>query len=428
MSGAAAVRGKSKLAICGGEPVLSEPLPGHQNFGAEETAAAMRVMKSGCLSGFYGSAGPRFLGGPEVRQFEADWCERFGVAHAVAMNSATSCLMAATAACKLGPGDEMIAPPFTMSASATAAKLWGARTVFADIRADSFTLDPDSVAKLITPRTKAIMAVNLFGQPADLDELLALARPHGIKVIEDNAQAPGALYKGRAAGTVADIGVFSLNCHKIIQTGEGGVACTNDDALAERLRLIRNHGEAVVREIGYRQSPESIIGFNFRMGELEAAIGTEQLAKLDTLTAARQDLAGLYDERLRSLPGLTVPEVLPSRSHVYYVYALTLDPAHAGFSRRALVSALAAEGVECFEGYCRPLYQEALFAQDQDSDTASCPVTERLYGEQLLFHGWLYPEIVPFGAAICDAFEKIWDNRSDLASLDDEHASPSGRG
>jgi len=428
MSGAAATRSMTQLAICGGKPVLNEPLPEHRNIGAEETAAAMRVMQSGCLSAFYGSAGARFLGGPEVRKFEANWCDRFEVAHAVAMNSATSCLMAAVAACGLGPGDEMIVPPFTMTASATAAKLWGARPVFADIRNDSFTLDPDSVAGLITPRTKAIMAVNLFGQPADLDELMVLARPRGIKVIEDNAQAPGALYKGHAAGTVADIGVFSLNCHKVIQTGEGGVACTNDEALAERLRLLRNHGEAVVRESGYEDSPEQIIGFNFRMGELEAAIGSAQLAKLDALIAPRQQLAALYNERLHALPGLTVPTVRPARSHVYYVYALTLDPALAGFSRRALVQALAAEGVECFEGYCRPLYQEPLFAQDPSSSTGLCPVTERLYGDQLLFHGLLYPEIAPLGTAICDAFEKIWDNGSALASLDDDHASSSRRG
>ncbi|MDP6953935.1 MAG: DegT/DnrJ/EryC1/StrS family aminotransferase [Alphaproteobacteria bacterium] len=409
--------GASRLALLGGRAMLEEDLPLHNSIAEEEAAAAMRVLRSGSLSGFYGSAGENFYGGPEVRRLEAAWCERFQIKHAIAMNSATSCLMAAAAACDLGPGDEMIVPPFTMIASATAAKLWSARAVFADVRADTFTLDPESVARCITSRTKAIMAVNLFGQAADYDALTALARRHGLMLIEDNAQAPGALYRGRPAGTLADIGVFSLNCHKTIQCGEGGVACTNDDGLAEKLRLIRNHGEAVVREIGYANHPEKLIGFNFRMGELEAAIAGEQLAKLDALTAPRRRIAALYDERLAALPGLTVPTVGDMRDHVYYVYALRLDAAEAGFSRAQLVAALAAEGVPCFEGYCRPLYREPLFASDAGSHAGLCPVVGRLYEEELLFHNWLHPEIEPFADCIADAFEKVWELTGSVAAI-----------
>ncbi len=388
----------------------------------------MRILRSGRLSGFYGSAGENFSGGPEVKRLEAAWRERFQTKHAIAMNSATSCLMAATAACDLGPGDEMIVPPFTMIASATAAKLWGARAVFADVREDIFTLDPESVARNITPRTKVIMAVNLFGQAADFDALLALARRHGLMVIEDNAQAPGALYRGRPAGTLGDIGVFSLNCHKTIQCGEGGVACTDDDGLAHRLRLIRNHGEAVVREIGYADHPEKLIGFNFRMGELEAAIAGEQLAKLDALTAPRQRIAALYDDRLAPLPGLAVPKVGDQRDHVYYTYALRFGAERAGFSRAQLVAALAAEGVPCFEGYCRPLYQEPLFSADPGNRAGLCPVVERLYEEELLFHAWLHPEIEPFAARIAEAFEKVWDLSGSLAEHGEDREPAIRRG
>lgn len=410
----------STLAVLGGRPVIEAPPPPYNTIGEAEEHAVSRVLRSGILSAFYGSVGDNFLGGTEIRRFETEWAAHFGTRHAVSMNSATSGLIAAVQAIGLGPGDEMIVPPYTMIASATAATINGVTPVFADIRPDTYTLDPTRVAAAITPRTKAIMAVNLFGQPADLDELITLARPRGIRVIEDNAQAPGALYRGRHAGTIADIGVFSLNCHKTIQTGEGGVACTDDDDLALRLQLIRNHGEAVVRELGYRNAPERIAGFNFRMGEVEAAIGVEQLRKLDALTRPRQRIAALYDERLSRLPGLIVPKVESGRSHVYYVYALKIDERAAGFSRRALVRALGAEGVECFEGYCRPLYLEPLFSRDPRNRPGLCPITERLYGAELFFHTWLYEAIEPQAELIVRAFEKIWDNRVALATLDDD--------
>ncbi len=410
----------STLALSGGRPLIEAPLPPYNTIGIEEERAVTRVMRSGVLSAFYGSIGDNFLGGPEVKRFEAAWAGYFGVRHAVSMNSATSGLIAAVQALGLGPGDEMIVPPFTMIASATAATLNGATPVFVDIRSDIYTLDIAAVEQAITPRTKAIMAVNLFGQTADLDELIALAHPRGIRVIEDNAQGPGALYRGRQAGTIADIGIFSLNCHKTIQTGEGGVACTNDDDLALKLQLIRNHGEAVVRELGYRHAPERIAGFNFRLGEIEAAIGGEQLKKLDALTRPRQRIAAFYAERLSHLPGLIVPKVEGDRSHVYYVHALKLDSEVAGFSRRALVRALSAEGMECFEGYCRPLYLEPLFAADPRNRPGLCPVTERLHQSELFFHPWLYEAIEPQAELIVRAFEKIWDNAATLALIDDD--------
>jgi dTDP-4-amino-4,6-dideoxygalactose transaminase len=428
MPASPALRKASLPALLGGTPALAGAPPPHRSIGLEEEQAALRVLRSGTLSAFFGSAGPNFLGGPEVRRFEAAWSERFEIPHAVSMNSATSGLIAAIGACGAGPGDEIVVPPFTMSATATAARVWGATPVFADVRPDTFTLDPASVARNLSERTRAIVAVNLLGQPADLDELRALAASRGARLVEDNAQAPGALYKGRWAGTLADIGVFSLNCHKTIQTGEGGVCCTRDADLALRLQLIRNHGEAVVREIGYADRAEQLIGFNFRMCELEAAIGVEQLRKLDRLTAPRVRIAEALRERLAALSGLTPPVVGPDRTHVYYVHALRLDPSAAGLSRRTLVRALAAEGLDCFEGYCRPLYLEPLYRGTWPGkggrryESGLCPVAEDLYERSLFYHALLYPEAEPLVPAVCEAFEKIFDNRQALAALADDGA------
>jgi dTDP-4-amino-4,6-dideoxygalactose transaminase len=305
--------------------------------------------------------------------------------------------------------------------------VFGGTPVFADIQEDSFNLDPQSIERALTPRTKAIIAVDLAGQPADMDEIMAIARPKGIRVIEDASQAPGAMYRGRAAGTLGDIGVFSLNCHKTIQCGEGGVCCTHDDDLALRLQLIRNHGEAVVHELPGFSGADQLIGFNFRMGEVEAAIAAEQLRKLDGLTTPRQAIAREFDKRLGRLEGLHVPVVRPERTHVYYIYMMRLIEREAGISRRQLVRALDAEGAPCYEGYCQPLYLQALYQGEWPGkngrryEPGLCPVTERLFAHELFFHAYLY-ESLNEGLVnqICNAFEKIWDNRSALASIEDD--------
>jgi perosamine synthetase len=314
-----------------------------------------------------------------------------------------------------------------MSASASCVRVLGGTPVFADIDPDTFNLDVQSVRERITDRTRAIVVVHLAGQPADMEELLALARGRRLRVIEDAAQAPGALYGDRHAGTLGDIGVFSLNCHKTIQTGEGGVCVTRDRDLALRLQLYRNHGEAVVEEIGHGGDWNDVIGFNFRLGEVEAAIGREQLRRLDELTRPRQEIAQQYDERLGKLPGLIVPQVRPGRTHVYYTYMMRLDPERAGMTRRQVVRALSAEGVECYEGYCRPLYLQPLYQRDWPGKAGRayraglCPVTERLYERELFFHTALFADLRPrWVEEICRAFEKVWERRQQVGKLDDD--------
>jgi perosamine synthetase len=415
------------LALFGGAPAVKKPLPRYNSLGPEEVEAARAVVASGDLSLFFGSMGDNFLGGPQVKLLEREWSARFDVPHAVTVNSATSGLVAAVGACGIRPGDEVIVSPFTMSASASCVRVYGGTPVFADIDESTFNLDPRSVRAQLTERTKAIIVVDLAGMAPDMEEILALARPRGIRVIEDAAQAPGATYRGRAAGTLADIGVYSLNCHKTIQTGEGGVCVTHDRDLATRLQLIRNHGEAVVEEMGLGASGGDIIGFNFRLGEIEAAIGREQLRKLDRLTTPRQELAAIYDRRLSKLPGLHVPHVPADRTHVYYTYMMRLDEAAAGVSRRQVVRALSAEGVGCYEGYCRPLYLQPLYQQDWQGKGARkygpglCPVAERLFDRELFFHTALYEELrTPWVEEICTAFEKVWEHRELLRSVGDD--------
>jgi len=416
---------KEKLAILGGARAVPIPPPAYNPLGEEEEKAALEVIRSGQLSLFFGSAGDNFLGGPQVKALEQEWSEYFQVAFSVSMNSATSGLIAAVGACAIGPGDEVIVSPYTMTASASCVRVFGGTPVFADIDPDTFNLSLESIKKVTTDRTKAIIIIDLAGQPADLADVMNFAKARGIRVIEDASQAPGAKYRDMWAGTIGDIGIFSLNCHKTIQTGEGGMCCTNDPDLAARLQLIRNHGEAVVEEFGGIENPESILGFNFRLGEVEAAMGREQLKKLRYLTEPRQDIARIYNERLSQLEGLTTPVTRPDRTHVYYFYMLKVDAGAAGITRPQLIQALQAEGVDCYEGYCRPLYLQPLYQApwplkgNRFYGPGLCPVAEDMFSSKAFFHGLLYNALrEPWVEQICEAFEKIWRHRDQLSRIE----------
>lgn len=389
------------LAINGGTPVRNTPFPRYNTIGDEEKRAVMEVLDSGVLSQFLGTWHPDFYGGERVRKLEKEWTEYFGVKHAVTVNSATSGLYAAIGAAGVGPGDEVIVSPYTMAASATAALVYGAIPVFADIDPDIFCLSPESIRQRLTPYTKAIIVVDIFGHPADMDEIMTIAREHNLLVIEDNAQGPGTLYHGRSSGCLADMGVFSLNYHKTIHTGEGGVVVTNDDDLAERLQLIRNHAEVVVRgkEV---QNLVNMVGFNYRMTEIEAAIGSEQLKKLRQLMQKRQENAAYLTERLKGLAGLTPPVVREGATHGYYQYALRYNAVETGVSRERFAEALKSEGLTLGVGYVRPLYLEPMYqnriAIGKDGfpftysgykgsvsyEKGICPVTEKMHFEELL--------------------------------------------
>ncbi len=364
----------AELAIFGGPKVRSNPFPQYKTIGDEEKRAVMDVMDSGVLSGFLGAWSSDFLGGERVKKLECEWTEHFKVAHAVSVNSATSGLNVAVGALGVGPGDEVLVSPYTMSASAACVLVYNAIPVFVDILPDTFCLDPEAVRRAITPRTKAIVVVDLFGHPFEADQIMQIAREHGLKVIEDAAQAYGASYHGRPAGTLADIGIFSLNVHKTIQCGEGGICVTNDPELADRMRLIRNHAEVVVKDMGIKNIV-NMIGFNYRMCEIEAAIASEQLKKVDDLAAVRVENADYLTQRLRLFPGITPPSLKPGLKHGYYGYPVRYDAKVVGINRDLFVAALRAEGVPAKSGYVEPIYLQPLYQQRIAYGTKGCPFT-----------------------------------------------------
>ncbi|TCS62997.1 DegT/DnrJ/EryC1/StrS family aminotransferase [Varunaivibrio sulfuroxidans] len=436
----------TELALLGGKPLREKLFPAYRPIGEEERAAVDAVMRGGVLSRFLGAWHDDFYGGDQVRAFEARWAEAFAVKHAVSVNSATGGLYAAVGATAVGPGDEVIVSPYTMIASATAALIFNAVPVFADIDPHTFTLDPASIEARITPRTRAIVVVHIFGQAADMDPIMALAKTHKLKVIEDCAQAPFATYKGRPVGALGDIGVFSLNYHKHIHTGEGGVVTTNDDDLAERVRLIRNHGEAVVGGMG-RADLVNMVGFNFRLGELEAAIGQCQLDKGPGLIAQRRDNVAYLEGRLKGIPGLTPCAERPGDRHVYYVHPLLYDADVMGVSRETFVAAVKAElpasemrekdGPLIGQGYVRPLYLEPIFRERiayggggcpftcphydgvADYREGLCPVCEDAHARTLITHELMRPGMTRRDLDdVADAFHKVADARDQLRAHD----------
>lgn len=386
--------------MLGGEPTLKEPFGIVHNIGEEEIEAVARVMRRGPLSGFHGTWGPNFLGGQEVQAFEKKFAQYFGVKHAVTFNSATTALHGAMIALEIGPGDEVIVAPYSMAASATCVVNSGGIPIFADIDDKTFCMDPESIRSKISKYTKAIVVVNLYGQAAPMDEIMAIARERNIKVVEDNAQAPLAMYKGKFAGTIADIGVWSLNVNKAIQTGEGGIVTTNDDHYALRAQLARNHGESVVDDIPGFEGP--MFGSNYRLGEIEAAMASVQLERLETITKHKAMLAERLTGQIKDIPGLVVPHIPEGNSHVYFLYPIKIDEEKLGMSRDLFHKAMAAEGYPMGRGYVKPIYHLRQFQERRaynnthfpfefpgydgkpDYSKGSCPVVERMYAKELV--------------------------------------------
>lgn len=390
-----------KLALKGGKPIIDGTFPHHRTTGEEELRAATEVIRKGDLSLFEGNYFAEepfsYSGGPYVQKLEREWADYYNVEHAITVNSCTSGLYAAIGACGIGPGDEVIVSPYTMSASAVCALIYNAIPVFADIEDVTFNLDPKSIEERITKNTKAIVVIHIMGHPADMDSIMEIARKYNLKVIEDCAQAHAAIYKDKYVGTTGDIGIFSLNVNKTIQTGEGGVLITNDDELAKRLRLIRNHGEVVADQMEY-DNINNIIGYNYRMCEIEAAIGYEQLKKLGNFNKERIKLAEYLTNHLKELEGIVPPSVEPGCTHVYYIYSLKFNEEKIGIPRALFCKALRAEGIPVYEGYVRPLYLQQLYQRRLGYGGKGCP-----------FNCPLYDGKVDYKKGICPTAERMYE-------------------
>ena len=418
---------RRELAVNGGAPVRTKPWLDNFTLGEEEKTAAVRAIETGYLSKFEGSHTPdypfSFKGGPYVQKLEELWSEYYGIKFSVAVNSATSGLYAAIGALGIGYGDEVIVSPSTMTASSVGPLLYGAIPVFADIERKTGAICPDSFARLITPRTRCIIVVHQFGIPADMDRIMEIAKRNDIKVIEDCAQAHAAKYKGRYVGTIGDIGVFSLNVTKSIQCGEGGLCTTNDSDLKYRLELIRNHGENVVGPAGY-ENIINILGFNYRMTEIQAAIAIEQFKKLEKINSARISFVAWLNERLAKFDFIEVIEGRNDCVNTFYTFPILFLPSVAGIDTEMFRVTLNQEGMYFASGY-KPLYQQPIYQRRQvfkhgypfsapenkgnagNYEAGACPTAESLQNELLISEHIRLPNTIDDFQTIVEAFEKI---------------------
>jgi len=310
-------------------------------IGKEELYAVKKVITSGKLSGFLAGRGAEFEGGKYVKLFEEKIKKYFNVRYAITVNSWTSGLSAIIGALKIKKGDEIILPTWTMSACAAAILQWNGVPKFCDIKEDDFTIDPKKLEKLITKKTVAILAVDLFGNPCDYDEIIKISKKYNLKIISDSAQAISSKYKNKYVSTFVDIGGFSLNRHKHINTGEGGIIITNNKKYADRLKLLRNHAESY----NDKKNPE-MFGFNFRLGEIEAAIGIEQLKKLNKIVKERIYTAGALTRGLKNLKGINLPSKNSKKKNIYYFYPITINRKIIKTKKNKIISMLKNEGVQ----------------------------------------------------------------------------------
>jgi perosamine synthetase len=353
-------------------------------IGQEEISAVTAVLQSGMLAS-----------GERVVEFEKKFADYCGTTHAVAINNGTAAIHAALLAADIGPGDEVIVPTFTFVATASAVSKCGAKPVFVDVDEQSFNINPQQVGERVTPKTKAVIGVHLFGQPFDVRAIQEICEAHNLKLIEDAAQAHGALYHGEKVGGFGHFGCFSFYATKNMITGEGGMVTTSEKAYNERLRLIINHGQS-------EKYLHTRLGYNYRMTDIGAALGIVQLKKLDKFNTRRRKNAEYYNTHL-SVRGLITPEVSPDVSHVYHQYVLRLTDDFP-MSRAEFIDYLKAKGIGSAIHYPIPVHRQPLYGLDNNPDP--CPVATRLAASVLSLpvHPLLDQKELSY---ICDTINKV---------------------
>jgi len=403
------------LALLGGTPIRTRPFPSWPIYGEAEEQRLLRTLRSGNWGR---------LDGDEVSQFEHRFAAMHGCRHAVAVANGTVALRIALLAADIRAGDEVVVPPYTFVATATAVVEANAVPVFADIDLDTFNLDPEAVRRAITPRTKAIIPVHFAGQPADMDALMATGREHDLIVIEDAAHAHAASYRDRPAGSLGHLATFSFQSSKNLTSGEGGIITTNDAALADACRSIQNCGR-VPDGVWYEHH---VVSGNYRLGEFQGAILNCQIERLEEQTNVRDRNGRALASRLAKLPGLH-PQARPNdcTRHSYHLFMLRLDSAAFGASRAAVLRALQAEGIPCSAGYGyslpdQPLFRNKAFgpyladaAPGLDYAAVHCPSSDLICREQAV---WLGQSLLLGDASdiddIAHAFEKVYEHRDAL--------------
>jgi perosamine synthetase len=352
------------------------------DIGEEEVEAVRAVFASGTLTG-----------GVQNVAFEREFADRHSAAHGVTFASGTVALTAMLLAEDIGPGDEVIVPSMTFISSATAVRHVGATPIFADIDPRSFNLDPGEIARLATSRTRAVIIVHYAGQPGELHEILKACGDYGLLALEDAAQAAGAAFRGKPVGTFGRSAMFSFTPTKNITMGEGGIVLTNSADTAERLRLLRNHGQR-------RPYEHVLIGYNWRLTEIQAAIGRVQLRKLDAILARKRANAEWMSRRLEGIPGITTPYQLPHAHSVHMLYTCLVDE-----DRDAVLADLLKAGIEA-RIYFPPAHLQPVFSEYRQR----LPVTEAAAAKMLSIpmHSRLRPDEL---ARIADAIEDAVGHR-----------------
>ena len=330
-------------------------------------------------------------------------------------------------------GDEIITTPWSMCATATSILHWNAIPIFADIDPKTFCINPYSVEKLINSRTKAVLAVDIFGLSHDIDLLKKIVKKKNknIKIIADSAQSPYSFYKNKIAGTMSDIGGYSFNCHKHIQTGEGGATVTNNNRLADRMRRIRNHAEATIKS---EMNLNNLIGYNFRLGEIECGIGIEQIKKLKKMVRKKQLECKYISKRLSKLQGIKVPFVPKNQTHSYYMFPILVNTKKLNVNKKLIFKALVKEGVQGLNNsypiiYDLPMYKNriaygskhfpwSLSKKKIKYRKGLCPVAEHLNEHEIItLEVCLFSLNQKDIKLICESFEKVWKNLNLLKKL-----------
>jgi dTDP-4-amino-4,6-dideoxygalactose transaminase len=340
----------SRLAILGGEPIRTKPWPRWPDVREEDVEAVAGVIRSGAWW---------MHAGEHTERLEREFAAHHEAHHGIAVNSGTTALQVALQALGIGPADEVIVPAYTFAATAMSVVSVHAVPVFADVEAGTVNIDPACVASAITDRTRAIIPVHIAGLPADMDRLREIAEPHGIRVLEDAAQAHGAVWRGRKVGAIGDAGAFSFQASKNLCAGEGGMVLANDSDIAARAAGLRDCGRVRGRPFYEHHTP----GYNYRMTEMQSALLRSRLRHLEAESARRWENGRRLTRELAHLSGLEAVDPQPAEGdrRAYHLYPVRLQAELLGAGRGGCVEALGAEGIPCSEGYGLPVYRNPLF-------------------------------------------------------------------
>ncbi len=402
------------LAIFGGKPVREKPIPPWPIFREEYSEKLLDVLRNGGFSELTGEISD---------EFAERFAEKMGAKYGLTVSNGTSAIHLALIGLGVNPTDEVLVPAHTFIGSATPVLMQNAIPVFVDVDEDTYTMDPDDLERKITDRSKAVIVVHLNGNPADMEKIMEIVKKHNLKIIEDCAQAHGAMYDGKNVGTFGDVGTFSFWEDKIITTaGEGGMVITNDFKVFQKMKTAKSHGEMEFVKGEERKYLHAFLGYNYRVTEFQSMYGLLELEHLEEYVERRRRNAEYLTKELGSFPGISTPIEMEKGFHVYYKYVIKIDENVVGKNAKWIKEAVKAEGIEISERYPTPLYDQPVFKDrrtygdsswpydctDRDYNVKNCcPKTEKISGKLLTLY--VHPTVDErYLKDVALAFEKVW--------------------